>query len=308
MVIEDYSDDLDGPFETNMNSQRFQYFGSSLLRNGGEIGLHGYNHIPLCREGFDADFGDDYVQGTYERLFDYDYWQTREDMSASIEELISFTESLYSGVTPQVYVPPSNILSEEARHMLAEDFPQIKAIASIYFEGDVEYIQEFEVAEDGIVETPRVISGLIIDSFMEISALSELNLHYVNSHFQHPDDVLDVDRGAEAGWEAMKNRLGEYLDWLYTSAPDIRNLTASEMAGAVQRYYYLDVEQEVTEDEIILDLTNFQDEAFLFLRINERPPEDPETCITGGTLQDMGGGLYLVTATADHIVIERGDA
>lgn len=308
MVIEDYSDDLDGPFETNMNSQRFQYFGSSLLRNGGEIGLHGYNHIPLCREGFDADFGDDYVQGTYERLFDYDYWQTREDMSASIEELISFTESLYPGVTPQVYVPPSNILSEEARHMLAEDFPQIKAIASIYFEGDVEYIQEFEVAEDGIVETPRVISGLIIDSFMEISALSELNLHYVNSHFQHPDDVLDVDRGAEAGWETMKNRLGEYLDWLYTSAPDIRNLTASEMAGAVQRYYYLDVEQEVTEDEIILDLTNFQDEAFLFLRINERPPEDPETCITGGTLQDMGGGLYLVTATADHIVIERGDA
>ena len=308
MVIEDYSDDLDGPFETNMNSQRFQYFGSSLLRNGGEIGLHGYNHIPLCREGFDADFGDDYVQGTYERLFDYDYWQTREDMSASIEELISFTESLYPGVTPQVYVPPSNILSEEARHMLAEDFPQIKAIASIYFEGDVEYIQEFEVAEDGIVETPRVISGLIIDSFMEISALSELNLHYVNSHFQHPDDVLDVDRGAEAGWETMKNRLGEYLDWLYTSAPDIRNLTASEMAGAIQRYYYLDVEQEVTEDEIILDLTNFQDEAFLFLRINERPPEDPETCITGGTLQDMGGGLYLVTATADHIVIERGDA
>lgn len=308
MVIEDYSDNLDGPFETNMNSQRFQYFGSSLLRNGGEIGLHGYNHIPLCREGFDADFGNDYVQGTYERLFDYDYWQTREDMSASIEELISFTESLYPGVTPQVYVPPSNILSEEARHMLAEDFPQIKAIASIYFEGDVEYIQEFEVAEDGIVETPRVISGLIIDSFMEISALSELNLHYVNSHFQHPDDVLDVDRGAEAGWEAMKNRLGEYLDWLYTSAPDIRNLTASEMAGAVQRYYYLDVEQEVTEDEIILDLTNFQDEAFLFLRINERPPEDPETCITGGTLQDMGGGLYLVTATADHIVIERGDA
>lgn len=308
MVIEDYSDNLDGPFETNMNSQRFQYFGSSLLRNGGEIGLHGYNHIPLCREGFDADFSNDYVQGTYERLFDYDYWQTREDMSASIEELISFTESLYPGVTPQVYVPPSNILSEEARHMLAEDFPQIKAIASIYFEGDVEYIQEFEVAEDGIVETPRVISGLIIDSFMEISALSELNLHYVNSHFQHPDDVLDVDRGAEAGWEAMKNRLGEYLDWLYTSAPDIRNLTASEMAGAVQRYYYLNVEQEVTEDEIILELTNFQDEAFLFLRINERPPEDPETCITGGTLQDMGGGLYLVTATADHIVIERGDA
>ena len=308
MVIEDYSDDLGGPFETNMNSQRFQYFGSSLLKNGGEIGLHGYNHIPLCRKGFDADFGDDYVQGTYERLFDYDYWETREDMRASVEELISFTENLYPGVTPQVYVPPSNILSEEARQMLAEDFPQIKAIASIYFEGDVEYTQEFEAAKDGIIETPRIISGLLIDSFMEISALSELNLHYVNSHFQHPDDVLDADRGAEAGWEAMKNRLGEYLNWLYTAAPDIRNLTASEMAGAVQRWYYLDVEQKITENEIILNLTNFQDEAFLFIRINERLPEDPENCITGGTLQDMGGGLYLISADSDHIVIQRGAA
>ena len=306
MVIEDYSDNLEGPFSSNMNTQRFQYFGSSLLRLGGEIGLHGYNHIPLCRKGFDAGFGEDYVPGTYERLFDYDYWESRDDMRASIEELISFTEDLYPGVTPQVYVPPSNILSEEGRQILSEDFPQVRAIASIYFEGDVEYTQEFEVAQDGIVETPRVISGLIIDPFMEISALSELNLHYVNSHFQHPDDVLDVDRGAESGWEAMRGRLEEYLDWLYTAAPEIRNLTASEMAGAVQRYYYLDVDQTVTQEEIILDLDNFQDEAFLFLRINGRLPEDPETCISGGTLQDMGGGLYLVSASSDHVVIRRG--
>ncbi|HJD30590.1 MAG TPA: DUF2194 domain-containing protein, partial [Candidatus Eisenbergiella stercorigallinarum] len=127
-----------------------------------------------------------------------------------------------------------------------------------------------------------------------------------NSHFQHPDDVLDVDRGAESGWEAMRGRLEEYLDWLYTAAPEIRNLTASEMAGAVQRYYYLDVDQTVTQEEIILDLDNFQDEAFLFLRINGRLPEDPETCISGGTLQDMGGGLYLVSASSDHVVIRRG--
>ncbi len=307
MIIEDYSDHLKAPFASNLNTQRFQYFGNSLLRGGGEIGLHGYNHIPLCMEGFDADFGGDYVPGSYEDLFYYDYWETREDMRASLEELISFTESLYKGVTPQVYVPPSNILSSEARQMLAEDFPQIRAVASTYFEGNVAYTQEFEVAEDGMVETPRIISGLIIDPFMEISALSELNLHYVNSHFQHPDDVLDVDRGAEAGWEAMKGRLVEYLDWLYTATPEIRNLTASEMAGAVQRYYYLDVEQEVTDEEIILKLDNFQDEAFLFVRINERPPEDPDSCIRGGTLKDMGGGLYLVTASESRVVITRGN-
>ena len=105
----------------------------------------------------------------------------------------------------------------------------------------------------------------------------------------------------------MKGSFMEYLDWLYTSAPDIRNLTASDMAGAVQRYHYLDVEQEITEDAIILELDNFQDEAYLFLRINERTPEDLDSCISGGTIQDMGGGLYLVAASGSRIVIQRGE-
>ena len=307
MVIEDYSEELEGPFTPNQNTQRFRYFGTSLLKAGGEIGLHGYNHIPLCMEGFDEEFGEDYVQGTYERLFDYGYWNSLDDMGASIEELIRFIKELYPEITAEAYVPPSNILSADARKMLSERFPQITSIASIYFEGDVEYTQEFEVAEDGIVETPRVISGCIIDSFMEIGALSELNLHFVNSHFQHPDDVLDEDRGAEAGWETMSNRLDEYMEWLYSAAPPIRNLTATEMAGAVQRYYYLDVVQEITEDEIILQLSNYQDEAYLMIRINGREPENLQTCIEGGTLTEMGDGLYLIEASQNHIVIQRGE-
>lgn len=295
MLIEYYSNDLEAPFEENADTQRFQYFGSSLLQNGGEIGLHGYNHIPLAPEGAGAgemDGGD---------------WKTREDMRASLEELVRFTKELFPEVTPQVYAPPANIFSEEGRQMLAEEFPGIRAVAGVYFEGDREYTQEFGVGDDGIVETPRIVSGLMMNSFMELSALSELNLHYVSSHFQHPDEVLNAGSGAEAGWEAMKGSFMEYLDWLYTSAPDIRNLTASDMAGAVQRYHYLDVEQEITEDAIILELDNFQDEAYLFLRINERTPEDLDSCISGGTIQDMGGGLYLVAASGSRIVIQRGE-
>lgn len=306
MVIEDYNDQVEAPFKPNQNIQRFQYFGSSLLKNGGEIGLHGYNHIPLCLKGFDKSFGDGYVQGTYDRLFDYGYWNSKEDMEAAMHELVRFTEKLFPQASAIVYVPPSNILSEEARSILAEEFPDIKAIASIYFKGDVEYTQDFEVAADGLVETPRIISGYIIDPYMEMAALSELNLHYVNSHFQHPDDVLDPDRGAEAGWETMRSRLEEYLAWLYGAVPDIRNLTASEMAGAVQRYFYLDAVQEVTEDEIRLSLTNFKGDGYLLIRINGRMPMDTASCISGGELTDMGGGLFLIKADDSNIVITRG--
>ena len=302
MIIEDYSDIVNAPFPENLNTQRFRYFGSQLLKDGGELGLHGYNHLPLCTE----DFSIGHAKGAYEDEYGYIYWESEQDMSASVEELISFTENLFPGIEPAVYVPPSNVLSEEGRELLARDFPQIRGIASSYFSDEFEYSQEFEVADDGIVEMPRIISGSILTPFMEFAAFSELNLHYVNSHFQHPDDVLDEDRGAESGWAVMKESFSKYLDWLYTAAPSIRNLTASEMAGAVQRYYYLDVDQMVTQEEIILDLDNFQDEAFLFLRINGRLPEDPETCISGGKLQDMGGGLYLVSASSSHVVIRRG--
>ena len=43
--------------------------------------------------------------------------------------------------------------------------------------------RSFEAAEDGIVEQPRIISGAVIDDYMELAAVSELNMHFVNTQF-----------------------------------------------------------------------------------------------------------------------------
>ncbi len=134
---------------------------------------------------------------------------------------------------------------------------------------------------------------------MEIAALSELNMHFVSSHFQHPDDVLDEDRGAALGWEAMRGRLEEYMEWLYTSAPSIRNLTGTEIAGAVQRYAYLDTEVEKDGTQIRISLSNFQDEAWLFVRINEGTAAG----VQGGTLTQLAEDLYLLEAKEAEVVI-----
>ena len=277
MVIENYSDENQAPLEGNRDIQRFRYFGNDLLDMGGEIGFHGYNHMPLVLENFD--YKDEF--GSYRQ------WKSADD----IREF-------------QVYVPPSNILSDEGRQILAEDFLDIKAVASIYFEGDFEYTQEFEVADDGIIETPRIISGYIIDSYMEIAALSELNMHFVSSHFQHPDDVLDEDRGAALGWETMRDRLNEYMNWLYTAAPEIRNLTGTEIAGAVQRYDSLDVNVERSSGAVHISLANFQDEAWFFVRINEGSVSD----VQGGTLTEIAGNLYLLEAADKDIHIALNEA
>lgn len=78
-------------------------------------------------------------------------------------------------------------MSDEGRNDRKE-FPEIRTIASNYFVGDMAYTQEFEAAEDGC-GTAAVISGAVIDDYMELAAVSELNMHFVNTC--HPDDVLD---------------------------------------------------------------------------------------------------------------------
>ncbi len=75
---------------------------------------------------------------------------------------------MFPGTQMSVYVPPSNVLSDEGRKCWRKRFPQIKTIASNYFAGECAYTQEFEVADDGIVEQPRIISGAVIDDYMEL--------------------------------------------------------------------------------------------------------------------------------------------
>lgn len=290
LVIEEYSDQVEAPFQENTDIHRYRYFGNMLLSLGGELGFHGYNHMPLCLLGFD-------YKGEYDA---YRLWESYDDMKASLTELRRFCQELYPEEKFQVYVPPSNILSEEGRAALKEAV-DIRAVASIYLpdsEG-ISYDQEFEVGEDGIIETPRVISGYILDDYMRLAALSELNFHYVNSHFQHPDDTLDKDRGAELGWEEMFGRLLDYTDWLYQAAPDIRNLTGTELAAAVQIYDELQVRREYSGDSLRLSFDGFQDEAWLFLRVNEGTPGEA----SGGTIEELLEGLYLVHATDDTVEI-----
>ena len=283
VIIENYEDDTDGEITEQTDVQRFQYFGNMILHQGGELGYHGYNHQPLSLSNVD-----------YGTVLPYKTW-------TSLDELIRFGKKMFPATELSVYVPPSNVLSEEGRKLLGEKFPEIRSIASNYFSGEFAYVQEFETAEDGIVEQPRIISGAVIDDYMQMAALSELNMHFVNSHFMHPDDLLDEDRGAALGWEKLKKRLDEYMTWLNESAEELRNLTGSELAGAVQRYGALTVDKEITEKEIRLHLGHLYDEAYLMVRINEGKPGD----VTGGELVNITGNLYLLRAEESEVVIAR---
>ena len=293
VMIENYGDDTKNDPVRQTDNTQFEYYGGLLLRQNGEIGYHGYNHQPLVLPN--TDYGNEYT---------YVQWPNRKAIVDSLNELIAFQKTVLPAATSSVYVPPSNILSSEGRQIIGEDVPQIRAIASMAFPPDssLEYVQEFGVAADGVVEAPRIVSGSMVNnSYMRLAAVSELNMHYVSTHFMHPDDLLDEDRGAKEGWETYRKGLEDYLDWLEQSAPSIRMQTGTECAAAVQRFSGLTVSMATTDTSWDLKLGNLTDQGWLMFRASNGTPGN----VRGGSLTKLTGNLYLLKATSATVHIER---
>lgn len=295
LIIEQYSDEVEAPFVRNKSTTQFLSYGNMLLKKGGELGFHGYNHMPLCLEGMDED----------KQFGEYELWKGTEDVQASMKELLEFSTGLFPKNQFRVYVPPSNILSESGREALLAACPDIKVIAATYLrdaEG-IAYEQDFCVSEDGIINTPRITSGCEPEDYQYLTALSELNFHYVQSHFMHPDDVLDEDRGAANGWEALAESFEEYLEWIYSAVPEIRNVTGSGMGDAVEIYDTLSVTRSYENNLLTVKLGGFSGEAEFLMRIRDGSIQST----TGCTWEKVTENLYAVHATAEEFQIELGE-
>ncbi len=313
-IQENNDNDVEEPFESKASSNRYQYFTSTLMEIGGELGLFGYNQQPLCLETSDIgtqeeteeETGEETEELDYEKDLGLRYWNNKSDMAAGLKEVEEFQKEIIDSETMQVYTPPSNIWSEDGLDVIKDTLPDIAAVAADYFSGGYAKEQEYEVDEDGMIMTPRITSGGEISEDMKLSAFSELNFHYVVSHSISPTDVLNPDAGADLGWPAMVENLNDYEKWQEEAAPDIRRMTGSEMAGAVQRFYYLGSEEIETKDGLEIQLSNFQDEAWLMIRFNEWTPD--EESVKGGSLTKLSGNLYLLEAEQDTVTIQRKDA
>jgi len=293
LVIENYSKKTSPPFKKNGNSKRFEYFGNIMLNKGCEIGIHGYNHNPLCIA--EEELG--YLADAYE------IWKTEDNIKDGLLEVIRFTENLYPSNSLQVYVPPSNIISKTGINVL-KNYTDLKIIASVYLpeEGSTSYVQEFDVSNDGMINTPRITSGEIIDDYMFLSEICELNFHYVQSHFIHPDDVLDEERGANYSWDEMFKQLDHYFSWLKNEAPDLRNLNGSQMGKAVLKYDRLSINTRDTDDQIIVDIGGFSTNAYFIIK-----SESTIEGIIGASYKQISDDLYLINAAKNRIIIEKED-
>lgn len=304
-ILENNNNNVKPPFEEESSSNRYQYFISTMLELGGEVGLYGYNQLPLCLEGSLPAESPEENLPDYEEDLGLKYWNSRQDMAQALEEASRFQKELNEEEIMQVYTPPSDIYSKEGLEVIKETLPEIQVTAASYFDGGYAQGQEFAVDEDGMILAPRITSGGYISDQMKLQALSELNMHYVFSHSLSPADVLNPDAGADLGWPAMLESLEEYEGWKDSAASDIRSQTGSEQGAAVQRFYYIDMEKEDTKEGVKFMLDNFQEEAWFMVRFNEWEPEPEKT--QGGQLVCLTGNLYLLKAETEEVMVVRKD-
>ena len=211
-------------------------------------------------------------------------------MEGAVKELVRYGHSFLPDAVFTSYVPPSNYLSAEGQKALINAVPTMEAISAVYLpeDGIDALVQEFHENPDGTVPVPRITSGFSLSDYVKVVAAGELNLHGVFSHFVHPDDVLDEERGALLGWEQLRNDFEEALGEIEAAYPALRWCTAAEAAAAVQRFDRLGIERAWENGEtLVLTLTNFYDEAWLCLAADE------PVRVTGAELYDASGCFWL---------------
>ena len=272
-----------------------RYYGNSLLRSGHELGAHGYNHQSLTLAG-----------GTPASM-NYNPWASQADMTASLKKLASIASDFFPGVVMTSYVPPSNYLSAEGRSAVKEALPGLKVISGIYTgegeEGDV-YVQDFEIAKDGIAEFPRISSGMFPSDYEKLSYLSALGLYGVFSHFIHPDDLFDEERGRGQTWDVLFDSYSEMIGEIHASYPFLRSLSVSEAADALFVCQEATPSLDYQEDAIYGSVEHFYGEVFFYLKTDKNPVSVDKSCSIQPIDPENGSLYYLVTVNEPVFTIK----
>ncbi|MCZ8518247.1 MULTISPECIES: DUF2194 domain-containing protein [Paenibacillus] len=294
VLIQSYNDRVTAPFRSPVDEdgKGLISFGREVIKSGGELGLHGFNHQSLQRSPeIAAEYG-------------YKPWNTTGDMSASIEEALRFAGTAFPKYTMHTYVPPSNVLSPEGRAALKSAWPDLAVIASLYGEdaSGKAYVQEYEIAEDGVLEMPRVTSGYFpraFDRWAEANAVTSLGIF---SHFIHPDDLLDAERSDNLTWDQLYERFTEMLARVKMTHPWLRSMTASEAAVDMKNVLTSRVGWTRGAEGLSGTIAPFRQEAYFILRTERTIGK-----LSGCEVRRIDEDTYLVNAQAADFHIEWGN-
>ncbi|WNR42343.1 DUF2194 domain-containing protein [Paenibacillus roseipurpureus] len=293
VLIESYQQIVQPPFNSPLDkdTKGLVSYGREVLKSGGEIGLHGYNHQSLTTSKEVAD------------AFEYVPWGSINDMTEATKEVIDFAKQAFPNYSMVSYVPPSNVLSPEGREALKKGWPTLAVISSLYPEdgSDLAYVQEYAIASDGILEMPRMTSGYSEGNFQRWLIANAVTTHGIFSHFIHPDDIISKDRSEGLKWDKMYKNLSEMLERVHQTYPWLRAMTSSEAAIDMEAELASQVSLSVEGNILRGKMTNFHDRAYFVARMTNKIGK-----LHGCKVEKIDTNTYLITASTTEFDIELG--
>ncbi len=282
LIIESYGNQVKGPFYPLANGEarnNMIVYGRELLKAGGELGIHGYNHQSLAPAGYGQ-----------EKL-GYTPWENQQDMEESLQELKRYVEDAYPGYEIHTYVPPSNILSPEGKVAVKNVFPHLKVYASLWngLAHAKEYFQNFQVSNDGVCEIPRVSSGYAPSQEELWEGYNVINYNGVFSHFVHPDEIF-YEESSDLTWTAMSRGMKNMLSDLNSRFGWLQPVTATEAASRMEDFFAMDYRLERSKEGITLHVWGFQEPLSFILRSHKAIGE-----VKGGTARKIQADAYILT-------------
>ena len=284
LIIENYGDQVKGPFmplaDVNARNSLIVY-GRELLKAGGELGIHGYNHQSLAPAGYGQD------------SLGYATWESQADMEESLRELKRYIADAYPGYEIHAYVPPSNILSPEGKAAVKNVFTDIKVYSSLWngLATAKQYFQNFQLNADGTCELPRVTSGHVSTSEKMWETYIVVNYNGVFSHFVHPDEIF-YEESENLTWTMMKQGLTDLLSELQNRFGWLEPVTATEGYEKMKDYFQMDYRLTRSEDGIKINAWDFHQPLTFILRTDKKIGS-----VTGGSAQRVQANAYVLTVT-----------
>lgn len=282
LIIESYGDQVEGTFAPLSNGEarnNLIVFGRELLKSGGELGIHGYNHQSLAPVGYGAEY------------LEYVPWKSQADMEASLRELKRYIEEVYPDYEIHTYVPPSNILSPQGEQAVKNVFPHLKVIASLFngLPDAIEHFQNFGFEKDGIAEFPRISSGYCPTDDMTWDVYNVLNYNGVYSHFVHPDEIF-YEESADLTWAKMQKGMKDTLEDIHNRFGWLQAATSSEAVDKMKNYFNMDYRLERDKDGIKLHAWSFNEPISFILRTHKTIES-----VEGGKAERIQGDAYILT-------------
>lgn len=289
VAIGTYQNKVTPPFEDFANKNRNTYllFGRELLAQGGEIGIHGYNHQPLLLPKDPVDKSLEYVP-----------WNSKEDMANALDALQKLVYNFFPNEKLKTYVPPSNIINTTGLNVLNDSVPTLETVSSLYVgsSNNGSLIQEFgpDKQNKNIYHFPRITSGYAIadeEQFILTDVTANLG---VISHFVHPDDILDEKRSGNLTWEELFKAYKKTLIEIRERYPYIESMTQSEATASMKIYQTGDLAVSYEDDAVHIAYKGLPNHTSTIIRV-----EEGKKLKTGsfpyGTVTKLDSQIYSVT-------------